>query len=330
MRHRGACVAGRRILVVALTFCLALLTPTGFGQQDTGRDAEFRADRASVLTRAIFAGYFQGGAAVPSSFIGCLLRDDGVYVVYDDTTRVAVEIRGNEQEFQREWGNRVQVVGITDSTAQSEVASLVVSVSSLSRVDQRDCTAVASAIGAQMPLGQLARQAAGVLSVVILEGDGAITDARQRAGSALIVQVRDENDQPVAGATVEFLLPEGGPGGTFPGGAQTLSVVTDSNGQAVARGFQPNGISGQYQIRVEASFQELSAQATISQTNAAAAADEGGPSGKLIAILAAIGGAAAVGGVLALRGSDQSPGQPGQPPSPTTITPGTSTVGGPP
>lgn len=180
---------------------------------------------------------------------------------------------------------------------------------------------------AQIPWPGLAQQTPNKLNIVIVEGEGAINNIRQRTAREPIAQVQDENDRPIAGATVIFLLPESGPGGTFPGGARSLSVVTDSNGRAVAKGFRPNGISGKYQIQVEASYQDLFAQTTISQANAVLTVTTGGISGKLILILAAVGGAVAGGVLAATSGGNGNGPAPG--PTPTTISPGESSVEGP-
>jgi hypothetical protein len=165
------------------------------------------------------------------------------------------------------------------------------------------------------------------LNIVIVEGEGAINNIRQRTAREPIVQVEDENHRPVAGAVVLFLLPENGPGGTFANGSRSLSVTTDSQGRAVAQGLRVNATKGKYQIQVEASYLGVTTAATITQTNAvitAAGAGGGISSGKLIGILAAVGGAAAVGIVLATRGG----GGGGTPTStPTTISAGTPTVG---
>src|ERR1700722_4083055 len=128
------------------------------------------------------------------------------------------------------------------------------------------------------------------LNIVIVEGDGAINNIRQRTAREPIIQVEDENHKPVAGAAVVFALPGQGAGGTFAGGAHSLSVVTDSQGRAVARGFHPNNVQGQYQIHVTASNNGQTADATINQTNALAAAGAttaaaAGISGKLIAAI---------------------------------------------
>jgi len=168
------------------------------------------------------------------------------------------------------------------------------------------------------------------LKIVILEGEGAINNVRQRTAREPIVQVVDENNRPVAGATVMFLLPESGPGGTFPNGARSLIVTTDSQGKAVAKGFRANAETGKFQIQVEATYRDLMAQTTINQANAvltaAAAAGAGGVSGKVIAILA-IAGAAVAGGVIAATSGGGNGGGGAPPPvQRTIITPGTPSV----
>jgi hypothetical protein len=170
------------------------------------------------------------------------------------------------------------------------------------------------------PLGppMFAQEAqASQLKITILEGEGAINNIRQRTAREPIVQVEDENRKPVAGALVVFTLPDTGPGGVFPGGSKSLMVTTDQKGQAVARGMQLNKVSGQFQIKVTATFKQLTAHAVISQSNVAAAAAAGGISGKFIAILAIAGAAAAAGIVVATR-EETTP--------PTVVSVGTPTV----
>jgi hypothetical protein len=172
----------------------------------------------------------------------------------------------------------------------------------------------------------------GKLNIVIVEGEGAINNVRQRVAREPIIQVEDENRKPVAGAAVTFLLPQQGPGATFANGSRSTTLLTDNNGRAVARGLRPNNVNGEYQIRVNASHQGRTASATITQTNAialagAAAGAGAGISAKLIAIIA-VAAAATAGGVVAATRSDGNGGN-GAPPSSTTITPGTPSVGGP-
>jgi len=113
-------------------------------------------------------------------------------------------------------------------------------------------------------IGGAAQQAPAKLNLVIVEGEGAINNIRQRTAREPIVQVEDENHRPVAGATVVFLLPSSGPGGSFPGGARSLTVVTGKNGRAVAKGFVHNGQAGKFQIQVNASYQNLTASTGVS------------------------------------------------------------------
>ena len=168
------------------------------------------------------------------------------------------------------------------------------------------------------------------LNIEIVEGEGAVNNIRQRMAREPMVQVTDENRKPVAGAAVVFLLPNQGAGGAFANGAKSLTTLTDANGNAVARGMQANRLSGQYQIRVTASHQGKTVSTSINMTNAAVAgAVAGGAALKWLLILGAAGGAAAAGVVAANggNGGGAAPPVPGRPP--TTVTPGTPSVGGP-
>ncbi len=173
--------------------------------------------------------------------------------------------------------------------------------------------------------------AAPQLRIVILEGEGAINNIRQRTAREPIVEVQDENSRPVAGAVVTFTLPDRGASGTFANGQTSMTITTDAQGRAVGTGLHPNNVEGSFQIRVSASHQGRTAAAIISQTNAVAgAAAAGGGSGKVIAILLVAAGAAAGGVVAATRGGNK--GGPTTPPpgsSPTTFTAGTPTISGP-
>lgn len=152
------------------------------------------------------------------------------------------------------------------------------------------------------------------LNLIIVEGEGAINNIRQRTAREPIVQVEDENRRPIAGAAVLFVLPDSGPGGAFSDGARSLQVMTNSEGRAIAKGMRLNNIEGKFQIQVHASYKGVAANTVINQSNAVlAAAPAGGVSGKLIAILVAIGAAVAVGVVLATRDGDAPARSPNQP-----------------
>ena len=164
-----------------------------------------------------------------------------------------------------------------------------------------------------------AQQPAGGLKIVVIAGEGAVNIIQQKSAVAPIVEVRDRNNLPVAGATVTFSI-GGGSGATF-GGGSTLTVVTNAAGQATAAGLTPTA-AGAIQVNVTAAFQGQLATAAVTQTNfataqAAAAASSGaaggggggasgagagagaagGGGGLSATTIAIIGGAAAAGGV---------------------------------
>lgn len=174
------------------------------------------------------------------------------------------------------------------------------------------------------------------LNIAIVEGEGAINNVRQRVAREPIVQVTDENNKPVAGAAVTFLLPNSGPGGTFPGGQNSMTVITDAEGKAQARGLRANRMDGKYQMRVTVSFQGVTSSTTIGMSNIIAAGTAAGAAGgagggmslaKILLVVAIMGGAAA-GGITAATSGNSVRNDP-PPGTRTTITPGTPNVGPP-
>jgi hypothetical protein len=169
------------------------------------------------------------------------------------------------------------------------------------------------------------------LNLVVVEGEGQINNIKQRTAREPVVQVEDQNHKPVAGAVVVFTLPSNGASGAFANGAQTLTVTTNEQGQAVAHGLKPNGVKGQFQIHVNASHNGQTASTNITQTNAvltaAGTVAAGAGHAKLIALLAVVG-AGAIGGIVY---ATQSGG--GNTPTaatpPVTIGAGTGSVGPP-
>jgi hypothetical protein len=177
-----------------------------------------------------------------------------------------------------------------------------------------------------------AQAPAHTLNLVIVEGDGAINNIRQRTAREPIVQVEDENHKPVAGAAVIFLLPEHGPGGTFADGSHSLSVTTNAQGRAAAHGIHLNNVQGQFQIGVNATYNGMTATATISQSIAVGAAAGGagagvaaGLSAKAIVIIVVAAAAAAGGAAYAATHAGGS----STTVTGTTITAGTGTIGPP-
>jgi hypothetical protein len=176
------------------------------------------------------------------------------------------------------------------------------------------------------------------LNIVVVEGEGAINNIKQRTSREVIVEVQDENHKPVAGAAVLFLLPGDGPGGAFVGGSKSTTLVTNSAGRATMPTMQPNQAAGSFKINVNVSSQGRTASTTISQSNAvgAGAGSAGGASagisGKTIGIIVAVAAAGAVGAAVGLKGGKSNPAAPPTPPStPTgTISAGSGAVLGPP
>jgi len=145
-----------------------------------------------------------------------------------------------------------------------------------------------SVVGVVLAAAAVSAQAG--LTIVVVAGEDAVNVIQQRTAVPAVVEIRDRNNLPVAGASVTFKV--GGQGvATFPSGGQTLSVVTDAAGRATTGALQPIG-SGPLQIQVQATFQGQTATAVIEQTNVLTAAK--GFSGLAIGgIAAGAGGAAA-------------------------------------
>lgn len=163
------------------------------------------------------------------------------------------------------------------------------------------------------------------LQITIIDGEDAVNNIRQRTAREPIVQVEDQNHKPIAGATVLFQLPNDGAGGAFQGGAHTLTITTDSKGQAVAHGLKPNHVAGKYQIRVQASYQGKTAQTQIAQSNLAAAAASA-TTGIIIGVVVAVAVGVTAGMVASHTGSSAT--NLGTP-VPIAIIPGVGVAGAP-
>ena len=151
-------------------------------------------------------------------------------------------------------------------------------------------------------------QAPSALRIVVLEGEGGVNIIQQKTAVRPLVEIRDRNNVPVAGATVTFTIGGGGSPAAFAGGVQTLTITTNAAGQAAAGSLNALS-SGAFQIQVQAAYQGQLATATISQTNfatAAAASQAGsaasgaaGGGGGISATTIAIVGAVVAGGAVA-------------------------------
>lgn len=113
-------------------------------------------------------------------------------------------------------------------------------------------------------------QAPETLRVRIVDGDGGFNDIRNQIGHTITVEIRDQNNAPVAGAEVTLTAPEFGPSGTFENGTRTEVLTTDPAGRVHSRGIKPNDIEGRLIISVVARLQGLEGTAKIGQGNTAA------------------------------------------------------------
>lgn len=186
------------------------------------------------------------------------------------------------------------------------------------------------------------------LRIVVVEGEDAVNIIQQKTAVAPVIEVRDRNNLPVAGATVTFSI---GQGASF-GGQSTLTVVTNAAGQATATGLTPTA-TGAIQIQATATFQGQTAVASIAQSNVMTAAEvasttsagaggsgggtsggstaagggggAGGMSGTMIGVIA---GAAAAGTLVATQagGGDSSSGTSTAPPGSVSGAPTTTTT----
>ena len=151
-----------------------------------------------------------------------------------------------------------------------------------------------------------------MLKIEVVEGEGAINNIRLHRAKEPVVRTVDENNQPLSGVSVTFLLPFMGPSGEFPGNVRELAMQTDEKGEASGRGLVPNQMVGKFQIRVAASYRGERANAVINQTNAEpGGAANGGPSRKMKILLIAVIGGAAAGGVAAALAASGGSGRSG-------------------
>jgi hypothetical protein len=173
------------------------------------------------------------------------------------------------------------------------------------------------------------------LNIRVLAGTGEQNDLERRVMAPLVVQVVDQNERPMDGAEVVFRFPLDGPSAAFPNGKTSVTVRTNSTGQASAINWMANGQVGTFQVHVNASYGNQVGETIVPMANVTrvvAEARNGVPikheslwSHRWFKI-AVIGGAAAALGIgvyLATRGGSKGSG------STVTINPGSPGVGAP-
>lgn len=167
------------------------------------------------------------------------------------------------------------------------------------------------------------------LKINVLAGDGSFNDIKKGKAQNVEVQILDQSDRPVSGASVIFKLPpsgSAGPGGTFGKGELNFTAMTGTDGRASSSGLRPNSREGRYNIQVQASYQGIQTQTVVSQSNTTATAQTGAGSHKVLwLVLLGVGGAAGAAIAISKRGSSTSTPAP----TATTLSVGSITVGGP-
>jgi len=175
------------------------------------------------------------------------------------------------------------------------------------------------------------------LRIELVQGDGAIHNVSSRHIVEPVIRLLGEAGQPITGGHITFLTPEFGPGGRFASSGNVFTTTTDAQGLATGRGLRPNQQTGQWEIRIAASYGGQKTRTSMQQTNAAPPGPlkaKGKSSTKWILAIAA-GGAAA--GLAAALGGGGTPAQPSSPPPaaatpaaiPTTITAAAGSLGRP-
>lgn len=169
-------------------------------------------------------------------------------------------------------------------------------------------------------------QAQETLRIAVIAGNGARQYIKQKVHTEPIIEVDDEKGNPVEGASIEFVLPNEGPGGTFENGGKILRATTDSHGRATMAGLRLNRLPGPFTVHVTASSEGRTGAATIAQVSV-----KGSHSGGAFGIstrtwiLAGLALVVIAGGIIAAKRLTG-----GHNPNILTATPGTPVVGGPP
>jgi hypothetical protein len=127
--------------------------------------------------------------------------------------------------------------------------------------------AVTASYGGGSPWAGFTLTRAVPASIQVLDGDGQTVAVGAPLPSALRARVFDSANNPISGASVQFIAPTSGPSGIFPGGGTSALVSTDTAGIATAPVFYANNITGLYPVIASASG--VSSPAVFGVTNAA-------------------------------------------------------------
>jgi hypothetical protein len=135
------------------------------------------------------------------------------------------------------------------------------------RISQRG-VALALAVLLACPAALLAQApAAQNLRILTLVGNNGVNDMERQVMTPLAVQILDQNDVPVEGATVIFRFPINGASATFAESQTAQTVRTNANGQARATGWMANKQEGTFVVQVTATRGTDQGLSTVTMTN---------------------------------------------------------------
>jgi hypothetical protein len=163
------------------------------------------------------------------------------------------------------------------------------------------------------------------LKVVVVEGSGVTNSLSGRKGRDIVVEVLDQNKNPVPHASVTAFLPASGIGAEFSGDHTIATERTDKSGRARFTGLRLRPLAGQFPIRIAAAYQGQTGSALATQTNAEIAPPPEGRFPTRYIVMAAIAAAGAAVGITAATRNSNS----GSNPSGFAVTPGNPVVAGP-
>jgi hypothetical protein len=165
------------------------------------------------------------------------------------------------------------------------------------------------------------------LKVVALAGNGEFNDLANKVMAPLVIEVLDQNDDPVEGADVTFRFPLQGPGATFADQKTSAISRTGPDGQAAATGWMANSQVGKFQVQVTATRANEYGFGVLMMTNVTKMPSRARSKSKswwtskwAIVTYVAVAAAVVVGVVLATRGSGSKV---------IVVNPGSPTIGAP-
>jgi hypothetical protein len=90
--------------------------------------------------------------------------------------------------------------------------------------------------------------------IAVISGQGAMNSVNGSVAQGPVVEVEDQNNQPVKGAYVTFRSPSSGASLSFANGSTQFSTTTGDSGQAAAKGLKTDSTTGSYVIQVKANY----------------------------------------------------------------------------